>query len=455
MTGLRVCVIGTGYVGLVSGTCFAEIGHIVHCIDVDPAKIEQIENGRVPIYEPGLDELVAKNREAGRLAFSTSVDDAVAAGCTIFFIAVGTPAIAGNGGADLKYVLAAATEAGKAIARADVPDDRFFVFVTKSTVPVGTSHKVRAAVAQNLDHDLFAVASNPEFLREGAAIKDFMEPDRIVVGSDSERARGLLEDLYRPLSRQGRPVVTTSTVATAELIKYAANAFLATKISFINELARLCEHVGADVSELSLGIGLDRRIGKDFLNPGPGYGGSCFPKDTLALVKTASDHKSPVEIVEAVIQVNNRHKVYMVHKIRDALGGTLHGKRIGVLGLAFKANTDDMRDSPALTIVPGLIEAGADVVGYDPHAGREAGAFLPGCRIVDSLEDALRGVDAAVILTEWAEFRNLPWPSLAGTMARNLVVDLRNLYDGDSLGLEAIEYVSLGRPNLTSGAAHG
>lgn len=448
MSDLKVCVIGTGYVGLVSGTCFSDIGHTVYCIDVDPDKIAQIESGAVPIYEPGLDELVARNRQAGRLHFSTQVEEAIEAGCNLFFIAVGTPTQAGNGGADLSYVLTAAEETSRAIAAADVPDDRFFVFVTKSTVPVGTSIKVEAAVARHMPYDRFAVASNPEFLREGNAIEDFMKPDRIVVGSESEQARMYLEQLYRPLSRIGRPLVVTSTVATAELIKYAANAFLATKISFINELARLCEHVGADVEELSLGVGLDNRIGEAFLKPGPGYGGSCFPKDTLALVKTATDHQSPIEIVEAVIQANRRHKAYMVSKIRDTLGGTLNGKRIGILGLAFKANTDDMRDSPALTIVPSLIDQGATVVGYDPHAARDARELMPNCGIVDSVEDAAKGADALVILTEWKEFRNLCWSKIGPTMKRNLVIDLRNLYDMQSADLCGVTYVSLGRPSI-------
>ncbi len=451
MSELKVCVIGTGYVGLVTGACFAELGYLVYCIDVDAAKIEQLENGSVPIYEAGLDELVARNREAGRLNFSTEVDDAIKAGCSVIFLAVGTPSSGADGGADLTDVMNAVDGTARSVAATGLDDGRYYIFVTKSTVPVGTSVQLHEAVSRHIPEDRFGVASNPEFLREGNAVHDFMAPDRIVIGSESERARSTLEELYRPLTRAGRPVVVTETVATAELIKYAANAFLATKVSFINELARLCERAGANVEELSLGVGLDRRIGSAFLRPGPGYGGSCFPKDTAALVKTATDFDCPIRIVETVIASNDRHKDEMVAKIRDALGGSLSGKRIAVLGLAFKADTDDMRDAPALTIVPGLAAEGADLIGHDPHAGRHIADYLPDLNVADSIEEALKGADAAVILTEWDDYRHLPWETFGVQMSQNLVIDLRNIYDQDSPALKSIDYVSLGRPHLTGG----
>ena len=330
--------------------------------------------------------------------------------------------------------------------------DQFTVIVTKSTVPVGTSWKVADIVGKYLPRQLFAVASNPEFLREGNAIEDFMEPDRIVIGSDSERARKLLEDLYMPLTRKGRPLVVTSTVETAELIKYAANAFLATKVTFINELARLCEAAGADIQELALGVGLDRRIGTDFFAAGPGFGGSCFPKDLRALIKTANDFGSPMEIVETVLRVNDRHKQLMVRKIRAALGGNLSGQRIGVLGLAFKANTDDMRDAPALTIVPQLRAEGAELIAYDPEAHRQARELLPDLRLAESVDEAVAGADAAVILTEWSVFRSLSWRKLVRTMRRPLVIDLRNLYEAQDLVGRGVDYVPLGRRRVESPA---
>ena len=442
---LNVAVIGTGYVGLVTGACLSELGHDVVCVDTDAAKIARLKDGEVPIYEPGLDDLVAANAGRGLLRFATRIEDAIGDGVDVLFIAVGTPADGNGGGANLDFVHQAVEQAAKAIAAAPARPGQFTVLVTKSTVPVGTSRKIAEIVRRHIPADRFAVASNPEFLREGNAIEDFMEPDRIVVGSHSERARKLLEELYMPLTRKGRPLVVTSSVETAELIKYAANAFLATKVTFINELSRLCELAGADIKELALGVGLDNRIGPKFFAAGPGYGGSCFPKDLRALVKTAKDFGSPVEIVETVIRANDRHKQFMVQKIRSAVGGSLAGRRIGVLGLAFKANTDDMRDAPALTIVPQLIAEGAEVIGYDPAARRQAAEVLPDLMLADSVEAAVAGADAAVILTEWAAFRAVPWRKLAPTMRRPLLIDLRNIYDPQDAARLGLDYVPLGR----------
>ncbi|HWT31853.1 MAG TPA: UDP-glucose/GDP-mannose dehydrogenase family protein [Propylenella sp.] len=441
---MRVGVIGTGYVGLVTGACLSELGHDVVCVDTDAMKIARLRNGEIPIYEPGLDKLVAENAERGKLRFTTAIDEAVAGGVDVLFIAVGTPSD-GNGAADLGYVFAAVEQAARAIAAQKASEHSFTVLVTKSTVPVGTSRRVAALAGAHLSAERFAVASNPEFLREGNAIADFMEPDRIVVGSHSERARKLLEELYMPLTRKGRPLVVTSTVETAELVKYAANAFLATKVTFINEIARLCELAGADIKELALGVGLDSRIGPQFFAAGPGFGGSCFPKDLRALVKTARDFGSPVEIIETVIRANDHHKAMMVEKLRNALGGSLAGRHIGVLGLAFKANTDDMRDAPALTIVPQLVAEGATVKAYDPQAAHQARQFLPDLTLADTAAAALKGADAALIVTEWAEFRTLAWPKLAKTMRHPLVVDLRNIYEAADMTRHGMEYISLGR----------
>jgi UDPglucose 6-dehydrogenase len=341
-------------------------------------------------------------------------------------------------------------QAARALAATPPSIDQFTVIVTKSTVPVGTSRKIAALVAEHIPVERFAVASNPEFLREGNAIEDFMEPDRIVVGSHSERARKVLEKLYMPLTRKGRPLVVTSTVETAELIKYAANAFLATKVTFINELSRLCELAGADIHELALGVGLDNRIGSKFFTAGPGFGGSCFPKDLRALVKTANDFGSPVEIVETVIRANERHKQLMVRKIRAALGGSVAGKRIGILGLAFKANTDDMRDAPALTIVPQLLAEGADVIAYDPEAFTQARLMLPELTLAPDAASVVGGADAVVILTEWSAFRALPWRKLASTMRRPLIIDLRNIYDPQDIVRQGMDYVPLGRQEIDS-----
>ena len=442
---LNVGVIGTGYVGLVTGACLSELGHKVVCVDTDLAKIARLRDGEIPIYEPGLDALVASNTSRGSLRFTTEIREAIADGIDVLFVAVGTPTDGNGGGANLDYVYAAVEQAARAMAGSAAGPNQFTVIVTKSTVPVGTSRKVTAIVGEHLSTERFAVASNPEFLREGNAIEDFMEPDRIVVGSHSERARKLLEELYMPLTRKGRPLVVTSSVETAELIKYAANAFLATKVTFINELARLCELTGADIKELSLGVGLDNRIGPQFFTAGPGFGGSCFPKDLRALVKTANDFGSPVEIVETVIRANDRHKQLMVRKIRSAMGGSVAGRRIGILGLAFKANTDDMRDAPSLTIVPQLIAEGAEVRAYDPAAGHQARTLLPQLALTETIPDLLRGTDAVVVLTEWSAFRAIPWKKLAPTMRRPLLIDLRNLYEAQDMVRQGLDYVPLGR----------
>jgi UDPglucose 6-dehydrogenase len=444
---LQVSVIGAGYVGLVTGACLAELGHEVVCVDNDQAKIARLKAGEVPIYEPGLEELIAANVSRGRLRFAADIGAGVARGVDVLFIAVGTPTDDnGNGGANLAYVYAAADEAGRALAGAASAADAFTVVATKSTVPVSTSRKITDILRRHLPEGRFAVASNPEFLREGAAIEDFMEPDRIVIGSDSERARQLLEELYLPLTRKGRPLVATSTAETAELIKYAANAFLATKVTFINELARLCEAAGADIEELSVGVGLDKRIGPKFLTPGPGFGGSCFPKDLVALIKTANDFGSPVEIVETVIRANDRHKQLMVRKIRNEFGGSVAGRRIGVLGLAFKANTDDMRNAPALTLVGQLLAEGAEVRAHDPHAAHQAKELLPNLMLAETVEDAARDADAVVILTEWDAFRSIAWDAVAPTMRRPLLIDLRNICEPKDVIRQGMQYVALGRP---------
>lgn len=444
---LRVGIIGTGYVGLVTGTCLSELGHDVVCVDKDHGKISGLRAGQVPIYEPGLDALVTTNVSRGQLGFATDIGEAVAPRVDVLFIAVGTPTDENSsGGANLAYVYAAAEESAMALAAMPPTPDAFTVVVIKSTVPAGTNRKIASIFRQHLSDERFAVASNPEFLREGNAIADFMEPDRIVVGSSSERARQILEELYLPLTRKGHPLVATSTAETAELIKYAANAFLATKVTFINELARLCEAAGADIEELAVGVGLDARIGNKFLTPGPGFGGSCFPKDLVALIKTANDFGSPVEIVETVIRANDRHKQLMVRKIRTELGGAVSGRRIGVLGLAFKANTDDMRNAPALTIVGQLITEGADVRAFDPVAGDEAKALMPGLTLVGSIEEAAGDADAVVILTEWDAFSAIDWQTLAPTMRRPLLIDLRNICEPKDVLRQGMEYVALGRP---------
>ncbi|MDR0808336.1 MAG: UDP-glucose/GDP-mannose dehydrogenase family protein [Gemmobacter sp.] len=434
---MKIAMIGTGYVGLVSGVCFSDFGHDVVCVDKDPAKIAKLHAGEVPIYEPGLDQLMAKNVAAGRLSFTLDLVEAVA-GAEAVFIAVGTPTRRGDGHADLTYVMAAAEEIGAALAG-------YAVIVTKSTVPVGTNRKVAEAVAKTAGGKPFDVASNPEFLREGAAIDDFMRPDRVVVGVETKRARKVMQDVYRPLSLRDYPVVYTN-LESAEMIKYAANAFLATKITFINEIASLCERVGADVRAVSQGIGMDARIGAKFLHAGPGYGGSCFPKDTKALARIGQEHAVPMQITETVIRVNEEIKHRMIGKLEDLCDGVLRDKVITVLGVTFKPNTDDMRDAPSLTIVPALVGAGARVRVVDPEGRREGEALLPGVKWMESAYGAAQGSDLIVILTEWNEFRALDLGKLARKMARPRMADLRNIYDRDevlSAGFET--YVGVGR----------
>ena len=434
---MRIAMIGTGYVGLVSGACFSDFGHDVVCVDTDAAKIERLKRGDVPIFEPGLEALVAKNSAAGRLSFATDLVAAVD-GAEAVFIAVGTPTRRGDGHADLTYVMAAAAEIGRAITG-------HTVIVTKSTVPVGTNRKVAEAVRAANPSAEFDVASNPEFLREGAAIDDFMHPDRVVVGVESERARKVMAELYRPLSLREVPMVYTG-LESAEMIKYAANAFLATKITFINEIAALCEKVGADVKTVARGIGMDGRIGDKFLHAGPGYGGSCFPKDTKALARIGQDHASPMQIVEAVIKVNEEVKRRMIDKIVDLCGGSLRDKTIAVLGVTFKPNTDDMRDAPSLTIIPALVGAGARVRVSDPQGRHEGEALLPGVKWVENPYQAANDADLVVLLTEWNEFRGLDLAKLARKMATPQMADLRNVYDpveAREAGFTA--YVGVGR----------
>ena len=441
---MRIAMIGTGYVGLVSGVCFSEFGFDVTCVDIDADKIARLNAKEVPIYEPGLDALIERNLAAGRLAFTTAFDEAVAA-ADVVFVAVGTPSRRGDGEADLSYVYAAAEQVARAV-------DGYTVIVTKSTVPVGTNRKVKQVMAKANPEADFDVASNPEFLREGAAIEDFMKPDRVVVGVQNERAADVMAEIYRPLFLREFPIVTTD-LESAEMIKYAANAFLATKITFINEIARLCEKVGADIKQVSKGMGLDGRIGNKFLHAGPGYGGSCFPKDTMALARTGQDYAAPMQIVETVIKVNDEIKRRMIDKLQDLLGGSFNGKTIAVFGVTFKPNTDDMRDAPALTIVPALVGGGAKVRTVDPQGKREGEALLPGVQWEDDPYKAARGADAVVILTEWNEFRALDLKRLAKKMETPRMADLRNVYslrDAKRAGFEA--YVSVGRDELTPDA---
>ncbi|SIS79792.1 UDP-glucose dehydrogenase family protein [Phaeovulum vinaykumarii] len=435
---MKIAMIGTGYVGLVSGVCFSDFGHDVICVDKDPRKISMLEAGEVPIYEPGLDALMARNVEAGRLTFTGDLKAAVD-GADAVFIAVGTPTRRGDGHADLSYVMAAAEEIAAAMTG-------YTVVVTKSTVPVGTNRAVRQTIRKARPEAEFDVASNPEFLREGAAIDDFMRPDRVVVGVTSERASAVMAEIYRPLFLREFPILMTD-LETAEMIKYAANAFLATKITFINEIARLCEKVGADVKEVARGMGLDGRIGNKFLHAGPGYGGSCFPKDTQALARIGQDNACPMQITETVIKVNEEIKRRMIDKIVDLCDGTVNGKSIAVLGVTFKPNTDDMREAPALTIVPALIGAGARVRVVDPQGRREGEHLLPGVHWNDDAYKAAQNADCVVILTEWNEFRALDLKKLARKMATPRMADLRNIYtarDARRAGFSG--YVSVGRP---------
>ena len=432
---MRVAMIGTGYVGLVSGACFADFGHTVTCIDKDAAKIARLEQGEIPIFEPGLDEMVARNMREGRLSFATEAAQAVREADAVF-IAVGTPSRRGDGHADLSYVYAAAEEIAGQI-------DGFTVVVTKSTVPVGTGDEIEAILRRTRPDGDFAVVSNPEFLREGAAINDFKRPDRVVVGTEDDRARAVMSELYRPLNLNETPILFTSR-RTSELTKYAANAFLAMKITFINEMADLCEALDADVQQVARGIGLDKRIGSKFLHAGPGYGGSCFPKDTLALMRTAVDSGSPMRLVETTVAVNTARKKAMADKVVAALGGEVRGKRVGVLGLTFKPNTDDMRDAPSLDIVPALQAQGAMVQAYDPE-GHEARQLLPNVEFKAGPYEAATDADVLVILTEWDQFRALDLDRVKLLMRRPLVVDLRNIYRPAEMRARGFEYRSVGR----------
>jgi UDPglucose 6-dehydrogenase len=429
-------MIGSGYVGLVSGACFADFGHDVVCVDKDPSKIERLNQGIMPIYEPGLEALVAGNVRAGRLTFTTDLVAGIA-GAEAIFIAVGTPSRRGDGHADLSYVHAAAREIAEALTG-------YTVIVTKSTVPVGTGDDVERSIREANPAAEFAVVSNPEFLREGAAIGDFKRPDRIVVGTEDARARDVMTALYRPLFLNQSPILFTAR-RTAELIKYAANAFLATKITFINEIADLCEAVGADVQDVARGIGLDNRIGSKFLHAGPGYGGSCFPKDTLALVKTAQDAGAPVRIVETVAAVNDQRKRAMARKVIALAGGDVRGKTVAVLGLTFKPNTDDMRDSPAIAVIQALQDAGALVRAYDPEGTDQAKLVLTDVDYTADPYACLTGADVAVLVTEWDEFRALDMDRVRGLMATPAIVDLRNVYRPDEMARRGIAYTSIGR----------
>lgn len=436
---MKIAMVGSGYVGLVSGACFADFGHDVVCIDKDQGKIDRLHAGIMPIYEPGLAELVASNVKAGRLTFSTDLAASIA-GASAIFIAVGTPSRRGDGHADLSFVHAVAEEIGANLANPAV-------VVTKSTVPVGTGDEVERILRDAGVSVQFAVASNPEFLREGAAIGDFKRPDRIVIGTDDEWARGVMREVYRPLFLNRAPILFTSR-RSAELIKYAANAFLAVKITFINEMADLCEKVGADVQDVARGIGLDNRIGPKFLHAGPGYGGSCFPKDTLALLKTAEDYEAPTRIIEAVVKVNDSRKRAMGRKVIEALGGpdAARGKRVGVLGLTFKPNTDDMRDAPSIAISQTLADAGVEVVAFDPEGMEQAAPLMPDVRMADSAYAAVEGADAVVLVTEWDAFRALDLQRIKGMVRAPVLVDLRNVYDPAEVREAGFTYSSIGRP---------
>ncbi|MCR9129302.1 MAG: UDP-glucose/GDP-mannose dehydrogenase family protein [Alphaproteobacteria bacterium] len=433
---MRVAMIGTGYVGLVSGACFAEFGHHVTCIDKNEEKIDLLNNGNVPIYEPGLDAIIERNVREGRLDFATDLTEAVRA-ADVVFIAVGTPSRRGDGHADLSYVFAAAEEVAAAM-------DGFTVVVTKSTVPVGTGDQVESVIRKARPDGEFAVVSNPEFLREGAAIEDFKRPDRVVVGVENDKARDAMRELYRPLFLNETPILFTER-RTSELIKYAANAFLAMKITFINEMADLCESVGADVQQVARGIGLDNRIGSKFLHAGPGYGGSCFPKDTIALVRTAEEAGAPLKLVETTVSINDARKARMAEKIIAAAGGSVEGKTIAVLGLTFKPNTDDMREAPSLAIVPALQKAGANVRAYDPAGLMEAEKLLSGVEFVTGPYQCVDGADLLTIITEWNEFRALDLERVRAGLKAPVIVDLRNIYDPKDMADRGFTYVSVGR----------
>ncbi len=440
---MRIAVIGSGYVGLVSGACFSEFGVEVACVDLDKAKIEGLKNGKMPIYEPGLDALVASNVAAKRLSFTTDLAGAVKTADAVF-IAVGTPSRRGDGHADLSYVFGAAEEIARAL-------DGYTVIVTKSTVPVGTGRKVADVIRKTRPDAAFDVVSNPEFLREGSAIGDFMRPDRVCIGAESERAQAVMKELYRPLFLNETPILFTK-IETSELTKYAANSFLATKISFINEIADLCEKVGADVQDVAKGIGLDGRIGRKFLHAGPGYGGSCFPKDCLALVKTARDAGSPISIVEAVIGVNDARKEAMAERVIHACGGSVTGKTLAVLGVTFKPNTDDMRDSPSLDIIPALQKAGATIRAFDPEGMKEAAKLMSDVNFCGNAYETMEGADAVVIVTEWNEFRALDLSRVMNLLRTPTVIDLRNIYKPEDMSAAGFYYVSIGRPAVEPSA---
>lgn len=435
---MRVAMIGTGYVGLVSGACFADFGHVVTCVDKDAGKIDQLNAGRMPIYEPGLEDLVAANVRDGRLSFALDGTEAIRRADAVF-IAVGTPSRRGDGHADLSYVYAAAEEIADLI-------DGFTVIVTKSTVPVGTGDEIERIIRARRPEADFAVVSNPEFLREGAAIGDFKRPDRVVVGLEDERARPVMTELYRPLNLNETPILFTGR-RTSELTKYAANAFLALKITFINEMADLCESLGADVQQVARGIGLDNRIGSKFLHAGPGYGGSCFPKDTLALVRTATDAGSPLRLIETTVEVNDARKKAMADRVATALGGAdLKGKTVALLGLTFKPNTDDMRDAPSLDVAPALIAMGATVQAFDPEGMHEAARLLDGVVFRDGPYDAVEGADVVVIMTEWDQFRALDLDRIKLLLKQPVMVDLRNVYRPEDMKARGFRYTSIGRP---------
>ncbi len=432
---MNIAIIGTGYVGLVSGACFADFGHDVVCVDKDAGKIAALQAGQIPIYEPGLDAVVARGAATGRLRFTLEIAQAVQ-GAEVVFIAVGTPSRRGDGYADLSFVFAAAREVAAALTG-------FTVVVNKSTVPVGTGDEVERIIREIRPDAAFAVASNPEFLREGAAIEDFKRPDRIIIGVEDEAARGVMAEVYRPLNLNAPPILFCGR-RTAELTKYAANAFLATKITFINEIADLCEKVGADVQEVARGIGLDRRIGAKFLHAGPGYGGSCFPKDTVALIKTAQDQNAPLRIVETVVAVNDQRKRAMARKVIAACGGDVRGKTIAVLGLSFKPNTDDMREAPAVDIIRALQDAGARIRAHDPVAMEQAAAVLDDVAFAADPYDCAEGADALVLVTEWEAFRALQFDRLKTIMRHPEVVDLRNIYRPMEMARRGFHYIGVG-----------
>jgi UDPglucose 6-dehydrogenase len=434
---MRIAMVGAGYVGLVSGACFSDFGHHVVCIDKDEEKIAGLKRERIPIYEPGLAELVAGNVRQGRLAFDSQMNPAVV-GADVVFIAVGTPSRRGDGHADLSYVFAAAREIARAAAK-------FTVVVTKSTVPVGTSDEVERLMREENPGTEFAVVSNPEFLREGAAIRDFKHPDRIVIGTDDPRARKIIAEVYRPLHLNAPPILYTDR-RTAELTKYAANSFLATKVAFINEIADLAEKVGANVREVARGIGLDNRIGSKFLHAGPGFGGSCFPKDTMALIKTGQDNETPLRIVETVVAVNDQRKRAMARKVASAIGGNLRGKSIAVLGVTFKPNTDDMRDAPSIPLITALQDMGAQVRAFDPVGMPQAKKVLENVTFCDDAYDCAKGAHALVIVTEWEQFRALDLEEIASNMASSVIVDLRNIYSPEEVIRYGFHYFGIGRP---------